>query len=105
MKRSRLIVQIIIGLLAVLMIVGIVLLILDENTNAKSTTYEIIAFVVGMAGMLMATLSEFDANKQERQNNQMAREIKELIEAEVEDTKLLNKILKELDTKSKKKRK
>lgn len=87
------------GILIVLMIVGIVFLILDENTNFQGTTYEVIAFVVGMAGMLMAVFSEIDATRQERKNNQMSREIRELVEDELQDTALLKKILKKLDGK------
>lgn len=97
MKRTRVVVRIIIAVLVILMVVGIILLIMDESTNIKGTTYEIIAFVVGMSGMLMAIFSEIDANKQERQNDQMAREIRQLAEEEVKDTKLLKKILDKLD--------
>lgn len=103
MRKTRIIVWVAAGLLVVLMIIGIVFLILDENTNPQGTTYEIIAFVVGMAGMLMAVFSEIDATRQERKNNQIAREIRELVEDEIEDTELLKKILKKLDGKNSKK--
>lgn len=99
MKKTRIIVWVVAGILIVLMIVGIVFLILDENTNFQGTTYEVIAFVVGMAGMLMAVFSEIDATRQERKNNQMSREIRELVEDELQDTALLKKILKKLDGK------
>ena len=103
-KVTKIIIRIAIAVLMVLMVVGIVFVILDENTNIGGSIYEIIAFVIGIVGMLMAIFSEVDADKQEKKNNEMAREIRELVEAEVNDTKLLKKILAKLDEPDNKKK-
>ncbi|MCL2869434.1 hypothetical protein FWF48_01320 [Candidatus Saccharibacteria bacterium] len=76
MKKLRIVVRVITAALTVLAVIGVILLITDEN-SAGTTTYEIIAFSVGMAGMIMAVISQIDAARQERLIDRMAHNISE----------------------------
>lgn len=74
MKRLRLIIRITSGILIALALIGITLLIVNDNP-AVDTTYEIIAFSIGIAGMLMAVFSELDSARQEREVDRLLRQV------------------------------
>ena len=78
MKKVRLIVAIATGLLFVLMIIGIVILIVNERLDFLDTSYEIIAFTIGMAGMLMSVVSQVDSYRQEQLIDKMKKDLDEL---------------------------
>ena len=78
MRKLRKIIRIAAIILIALSIIGVVFLILDENST-YATTYEIIAFSVGMAGMLLSIFSQVDATKQENTIVKMNRDLNELI--------------------------
>ena len=103
MKKSRIAIYVGFGILIAIMVAGVILLIIDEETSVKSTTYEVIAFLVGITGMLMAIFAEIDATKQRRRNDKMMREINKIAESENEDTEILKEILKNLGKDKRKK--
>jgi predicted tellurium resistance membrane protein TerC len=101
MKKKRLTIRIVTLGLSILSVIGIALLILNDD-DARYTTYEIIAFSVGMAGMIMAVLEHLNSGKQERQIDRMSREIHDLIEEANEDSnddRYIREKLKELSEK------
>ena len=95
MKKARLFARIGTAVLVVLMIVGVIILITDES-NAQTTTYELIAFVVGIVGMLMAIVSQVYTVKQDREFDRMERNIREILETEQADLKTAQRILDEI---------
>ncbi|MCL1839937.1 hypothetical protein FWF89_03005 [Candidatus Saccharibacteria bacterium] len=86
MKRIRLIVAIATVILLVLMVVGIVLLIINQRLDFLDTSYEIIAFCIGIAGMLFSIISQIDAYRQDRIISQMKNNITKL--AKESDTQI-----------------
>ena len=78
MKRVRLMVIIFTVVLLVLMIAGIIILIVNDRLNLLDTSYEIIAFTIGVAGMLMSVVSQIDGYRQERELTKMKDEIAEI---------------------------
>jgi len=97
MKKLRLVIRIVTGILLVLTIVGILLLIFTDR-NAVDTTYEIIAFSIGAAGMVMAALAQIDSYQNEKQSKKVLEEIALLNREHDEDTKVDQKFQKKLDT-------
>jgi len=95
LKKARLFARIGTAVLVVLMIVGVIILITDES-NAQTTTYELIAFVVGIVGMLMAIVSQVYTVKQDREFDRMERNIREILETEQADLKTAQRILDEI---------
>ena len=87
----------------VLMIIGVVILILDEN-NAQTTVYEVIAFVVGIVGMLMAIVAQVDTIRQDRDLDRIERNIREIMETEKADAAMARKILAEIRPKKRSKK-
>ena len=96
MKKLRIIIRIVTGILLVLTIVGILLLIFTDR-NAVDTTYEIIAFSIGAAGMIMAVLTQIDSYQNEKQSKKVLEEIDILNREHDEDTKVDQKFQKKLD--------
>ncbi|GHU08176.1 hypothetical protein FACS189431_3950 [Alphaproteobacteria bacterium] len=86
MKKQRTIIRIVTLILSILSVIGIIILITNED-DAQTTIYEIIAFSVGMAGMIMAIIEQLGSAKQERQIDRMSREIHDLIEEASEDSR------------------
>jgi len=104
MKKIRIFVRIATGVLVVLLIIGVVLLITNDH-NINDTIYEIIAFSVGVIGMIMAVVSEIGNSKMERENDSIQRNIREILETNQADLKMTQKILDELKVKPKQKSK
>jgi len=100
MKKIRLIVQIATIALIILLIVGIILQLTNEN-SPNDTAYEIIGFSVGIIGMIMAVVAITESEKQERDLDKMERNIRDILESEQTDLKLSQKILDEVKTKKK----
>jgi len=105
MRRLRFIIRIITGGLVILTIIGVVLLIVNRKLDVLDTTYEAIAFMVGMGGMIMAVVSQIDSYQQEKINQKTIQELTELNREADDDDKVdkifqqkLDKIL-EQDTK------
>ena len=84
----RLAVRIITVVLVALMVVGVILLIVNRNLGFIDTTYEAIAFTVGMSGMIMAVVSEIGAYNQEKIARKMIRELHELNREADDDEKV-----------------
>jgi hypothetical protein len=78
MKKLRLTIRIITAGLIILTIVGIVILVLNEKLNLLDTSYEIIAFTIGAAGMIMAVTSQIDSYQDEKRFKRMMTEIEQL---------------------------
>lgn len=97
MRKLRLIIYIATGGLFALTIVGIILLIVNQNLNLLDTSYEIIAFSVGMSGMIMAVLSEIDSHQSEKRFGKMMNRIEELNREHDADEKVDAKFQKKLD--------
>jgi len=74
----RLIVTIVTVILLILMVAGITILIINNHLDFLDTSYEIIAFCIGISGMLLSVVSQIDSYRQERIINQMKSEITEL---------------------------
>ena len=77
MKKLRLIIRIATGALVLFAIVGITLLVINDH-NAIDTSYEIIAFSLGAAGMIMAVISQIDSYQSDKQAQKVLKEIEQL---------------------------
>ena len=97
MKKLRLIVRIITGALLLLTLAGIILLFFTER-NVIDTTYEIIAFSLGAAGMIMAVVSQIDSYQNEKQSRKVLEEIESLNREHDQDEKVDKKFQTKLDT-------
>ena len=97
MKKLRIVIRVITVLLLILTVVGILLLILTDR-NAIDTTYEIIAFSIGAAGMIMAVLTQIDSYQNEKQSRKVLEEIDLLNREHDQDDKVDQKFQKKLDT-------
>lgn len=78
MKKLRMIVRIVTAGLFVLTIVGIVILIINENLGWLDTSYEVIAFSLGSSGMILAVLEQINSHQDEQRFKKMISEINEL---------------------------
>jgi len=92
MKRVRLMVIIFTVVLLLLMIAGIVILIVNDRLDALDTSYEIIAFTIGMAGMLMSVISQIDGYRQEHELTKMKEEIAEMYRESDQQLKMEKRI-------------
>lgn len=97
MKKLRIIIRISTIILLAVTITGIVLLIISEN-DAVDTTYEIIAFSLGAAGMIISILAQVDSYQQEKINKQMVADLTELNREADADDKVDAAFQKKLDT-------
>lgn len=97
MKKLRVVMRIITGFLVVLTVVGIIILLVNQDIDPLSTTYEIIAFSVGMAGMIMAVVTEIDSYSQEKTFQKMIDELHELNREADHDEKVDAEFQKKLD--------
>ena len=88
MKKLRVVVRVSTAILMILAIVGVILLVTDEN-SAHTTSYEIIAFIVGIAGMIMAVVSQIDSAQQEKLVNRIAQNISEDLKVDEQTLELL----------------
>ena len=78
MKKLRIAIRVITGLLVIVTIAGIVLLIINPNRDPLDTSYEIIAFLLGAAGMIMAVVSQIDSYQNEKQSRRVLSAIEDL---------------------------
>ena len=78
MRKLRITIRVITAALVLLTIVGVALLIINRKLDFLDTTYEAIAFTVGMGGMIMAVVSQIDSYQQEKINHKTIQELTEL---------------------------
>lgn len=97
MHKLRLTVRIATGVLVVLAMTGIILLIANRKLDFLDTTYEAIAFLVGMAGMIMAVASQIDSYGQEKATRKMIDELTALNREHDDDEKVDNEFQQELE--------
>lgn len=97
MKKLRIVIRIITALLLVLSVVGIVLLIINSDRNWLDTSYEIIAFSLGSAGMIMAVISQIDTYQQEKTTKNMIADLHKLNREADEDDKVDARFQRKLD--------
>lgn len=102
MKRIRLIITISTIFLLVLMVVGVIILIANQTLSFLDTMYEVIAFCIGIAGMLLSVVSQIDAYRQERIISQLKKELAEINKESDEQLRADNRIEKQLDNIEKK---
>ena len=88
MRKLRLTIRIITAALIILTIVGVILLIVNRKLDFLDTTYEAIAFTVGMSGMIMAVVSQIDSYNQEKVWRKMITELTELNREADDDDKV-----------------
>lgn len=98
MKKLRKVIRISIGVLVVLVIVGIALLIINYDLNVYGTSYEIISFLVGSSGIILAIMSQLDAQYSEKRFQKMVSELDELRTQAIDENKVDRKIERELST-------
>ena len=98
-KHLRTIIRISTITLIALSLIGILVLILDES-SPYSTTYEIIAFTIGMAGMFLTVFSQIDSVKQDhtiaritKSLNELITESEEQITSDTATSRKLNKLI------------
>lgn len=96
MKKLRLIIRIATIILLAITIVGIVLLVISEN-DAVNTSYEIIAFSLGAAGMIISILAQVDSYQQEKISKQMIADLTDLNRAADDDDKVDARFQSKLD--------
>ena len=94
MQKLRLTIRVITAGLVILTIVGVVLLVVNRKLDFLDTTYEAIAFTVGMGGMIMAVVSQIDSYQQEKINQKTIRELTEL-NREADDDDKVDKVFQE----------
>jgi signal transduction histidine kinase len=87
MKKLRLVIRIATGVLASLSIIGIIILIANDKLDLLDTSYEIIAFSMGSAGMLLAVFGQVDSYQQEKINNRIMAKLEEIKNDNLEDDK------------------
>jgi hypothetical protein len=97
MRRLRLVIRIATGALIVLTIIGIVILVVNQKLDFLDTSFEIIAFSLGAAGMIMAVVAQIDSYQGEKQLHKIFKEIEELNREYDEDGKVNKKFQGELD--------
>lgn len=97
MKRLRLIVRISTIALLILTLLGLVVLVFNQNLSPLDTAYEIIAFSVGMSGMIMAVVSQMDSVQQEKASKKMIRALTRLNREADADDKIDADFQKKLD--------
>jgi len=97
MKKLRITIGIITGILLVLTIAGIMLLIFNENLSVLDTSYEIIGFSLGAAGMIMAVTSQIGSYQDDKRFTRMMAKIDELNREHDTDEKVDAKFQKKLD--------
>ena len=97
MRKLRLIIRIITAGLVVLTIIGVVLLIANRKLDFLDTTYEAIAFTVGMGGMIMAVVSQIDSYQQEKITRKTIQELTELNREADDDEKVDKAFQQKLD--------
>jgi len=97
MKKLRLTIRIITAILFVLTIAGIIILIFNTNLSILDTSYEIIAFSLGAAGMIMAVTSEIDSYQYDKRFKKMMAQIVELNREHDADDKVDANFQKKLD--------
>jgi len=97
MKKLRITIGIITGILLVLTIAGIMLLIFNENLSILDTSYEIIGFSLGAAGMIMAVTSQIGSYQDDKRFTRMMAKIDELNREYDADEKVDAKFQKKLD--------
>jgi hypothetical protein len=96
MKKLRLIIRIITIILLVVTLAGIALLVASDH-GVIDTTYEIIAFSLGAAGMVLSILSQIDSYQQEKTTRKMIDDLTALNRDADENDKVDAKFQKELD--------
>jgi uncharacterized membrane protein len=97
MKKIRWTVRIITALLVLLSIVGIIILITNEKLDVLDTSYEIIAFSLGVIGMIMAVVAHVDFYLQERSMNRVIAKLTRLNREADQDEKVDEEFQKKLD--------
>ena len=97
MKKLRQTIRIVTIGLFLLTIVGVIILLANENLNWLDTSYEIIAFSLGAAGMIMAVVAQIDSYQNEKQFRKMLSKIEELNREHDEDEQVDAKFQKRLD--------
>jgi competence protein ComGC len=97
MKKLRLIIRIITGILIVITISGIALLIINPNRDPLDTTYEVIAFSLGSAGMVMAVVAQIDSYQNEKQSKKLLSKIESLNRDHDEDERVDKEFQRKLD--------
>ena len=78
MRKLRLIIRIITAVLVVLTVAGVTILIINQKLDFLDTTYEAIAFTVGMSGMIMAVASQIESYNQEKISRKTIAELTKL---------------------------
>lgn len=97
MKKLRIIIRIATSALVLFTIVGITLLVINDH-NAIDTSYEIIAFSLGAAGMIMAVISQIDSYQSDKQAQKVLKEIEQLNREHDADEKVDRNFQKKLDS-------
>jgi len=101
MKKLRIIVVAATVLLLILMVIGIAILIINQRLDFLDTSYEIIAFSVGMMGMLMSVVSQIDSYRQEKVIDSMKKELAELgheSDQQIRDDQAIKRKLNKMET-------
>lgn len=97
MKKLRIAIRIITGILVFITLSGIILLIVNPNRDPLDTTYEIIAFVLGAAGMVMAIVAQVDSYQNEKQSRRVLSAIEALNREHDDNDKVDRQFQKKLD--------
>jgi spermidine/putrescine-binding protein len=98
MKKLRIVMRIATGVLVLFTIAGIVMLVVNDELDFFDTAYEIIAFSLGAAGMIMAIISQIDYYQSDKQSQRILKEIDELNREHDTDEKVDKDFQKKLDT-------
>jgi uncharacterized membrane protein (DUF106 family) len=97
MKRLRLIITISTVILLILMVVGVTILIVNQHLSFLDTLYEVIAFCIGIAGILLSIVSQIDAYRQERIVSHLKKELAEINQESDEQLRADSRMEKQLD--------
>lgn len=97
MKKLRLTIRIITITLLALALTAIILLIINKNLDPLDTSYEIIAFSIGAAAMIMSVIAQIDSYQQEKITKKMIEDLTALNRAADQDNKVDARFQQKLD--------
>ncbi|MCL2085940.1 hypothetical protein FWH09_03345 [Candidatus Saccharibacteria bacterium] len=99
-KRIRIVTRIITGLLVVVTIIGIILVVINENIDPLDSTFQIIAFSLGTIGLVMAVFGQIDTYTTEKQLRETLSDMRDLekiatksAQADTKERDTINKLI------------
>lgn len=91
-------IRVITAVLFIIMIAGVVVIIANERLSVLDTSYEIIAFSIGILGIIIGVMSQIEARRNEKRLEKMSAEIMRLEHEQYKEDEVEEKLETEVDT-------